>query len=668
MRSRRTGFVLICLLTCLAVCSCAKSDKTSGPTTGDLVLKTVPAAPAREAGPGQLDGGEAIAEAGIDVDEAEAGQAIIDALVADAKVDFVATYREGGYQIHARRGVVEFQRYLLDDGRVGFVVNTTRSVNPMARQNVDHLPTLPEMLEAGSNPTGFWDRSKPHLTYVSAVDPRLRFLTPETDSYPYAYSRIAAVFDSPDAPDLVINYAPYAGFDNNSGTYGGLGIAESRGLLIVYGTGCKPGIHAGHARLRDIAPTVAKLLNVSPLADGNLLQGQSGRVLDELLTGETAKHVLVINLSGMSDVVFDHLRGAQAERFVIFNELNKKGGRLTHGLIAPFPTADWPCQFTLATGADVGRHGMLDNTFYRRGTRSLHTALLEMSDGEKLMASSLEVETIFEALRRSRSGSDQLMSASLGLLATRGAEVATVVDRGESLLPPVEGLAERLPSLPTFACEAQFAKPLVLDRRVIEAAIRLFAGEQAPQPALAVVSLTGYLTAARRYGPYSLCAAKAAWHQAELIRLLLEILHRGRLESDIALLVVSDHGERGVDLSRSGDVVTYMNGLGFALEPTQRLLYLPVFRVETDLPQPLVVGKKATLRLRCVDADTGEPVAGVQVSVLDPGGGQVHAKTNAAGAVILSVTPVDKRVVLEASHERYNPRRITLVVKAPEGS
>lgn len=664
--------VIVSLLLATLLIACDKKQPAPPPPQSDLMLSALPPLTAKRLGPGQLWRDQALPDVGLDDNELAAGEAIIDALISDRRVDFVATYRDNVYRVQAARGTVDFSRYRLEDGTIAYIVERIEDQNPLANQNPAHLPTLADMLKAGSNPNKFWDRSKPGMNYSGPGDPRLRFLGLEDVSYPYAYSRLASVFDAPDSPDLAVSYAPYAGVGTNSGHYGELNMAESRGVLLAYGPGIKPGVPPIAGRVRDIAPTVAKLLGVPPLTNGRYLNGQDGRALDEILTGTPVRRVIVIDLSGLSNAMVDQLRKRHADRFHIFNEVAAKGARLAHGLIAPFPSTDWPGEFTLATGANVGRHGILDNAFYRRKRGQTFNMVEHRLIGEQLMAPPARVETIFEALRRAGDKQEgRMLSASLGLAVTRGADLATLVRRGLDEYGDLKNIEwpESMPPLPelsSFSCDENSAHFQRQERTMFAQIVRLLLGENAPRPRLIVWSPAGYLAAARRYGPYSQCAGRAAWHQSELIGRLFKLLADEGLAQETAVLLVSDHGMRGVDHSRSGDLVKLLQGLGFAFRfSSQHLLYLPTINVQIEQTDKLVVGQPATIRLRCTDSDSSRPVVGAVIRVLDPGGGKNQTMTSVQGVAEVKVTPAGNRVLLEVEHPQYNPYSLPLSTTSP---
>jgi hypothetical protein len=183
------------------------------------------------------------------------------------------------------------------------------------------------------------------------------------------------------------------------------------------------------------------------------------------------------------------------------------------------------------------------------------------------------------------------------------------------------------------------------------------------EPNVIIWSLPTYLAAARRFGPYSTCAALAAWHEAEAAQHLLEaLLVAGR--TDLTVILLSDHGLRGVDHSRSANVIDYLQDLGFAVrKPALRLLYLPTMHVQAEVAPPANEGGRATVTLTCTDDDTAQPIARAKVWLLAPGGGSERAVTAEDGRATLSFAAEGRQAVLEVRHPDYNPRQISVILR-----
>jgi hypothetical protein len=138
---------------------------------------------------------------GLDQNQEESGNRTIWALLRDPEVcdqvDLVITCRDSTYEVWAARGMVRFQR-VLRDGRLAFPIVEQLGDNPIARQQHDALATCAEELRAAA------------ASGYPTKDVNQAFIAPEQVTYPYAYERIAQLFDSPLAPDIVVSPKCYA--------------------------------------------------------------------------------------------------------------------------------------------------------------------------------------------------------------------------------------------------------------------------------------------------------------------------------------------------------------------------------------------------------------------------------------------------------------------------
>ncbi|MDP3768469.1 MAG: hypothetical protein Q8S13_10680, partial [Dehalococcoidia bacterium] len=188
---------------------------------------------------------------GLDANQQESGAKAIYLLLNDAVVgpqtDFVATYQDGAYEVWAKRGMVRFQRSYGGDGRYAYHVIETTGANPVERQDAHAVSTIDEELEAARRSGNATD------------DPSQAFIEPDELTYPLAYERIAQLFDSPNAPDLVVNPKSYA-FGRQPGQHGTLDVVQSRAPLVFSGPGVRPGRSDTHAAAVDIAPTICRLM------------------------------------------------------------------------------------------------------------------------------------------------------------------------------------------------------------------------------------------------------------------------------------------------------------------------------------------------------------------------------------------------------------------------
>src|SRR5262249_21966085 len=179
---------------------------------------------------------------------------------------------------------------------------------------------------------------------------------PNVVSYPYAYERIAQLFDSPYAPDLIVSPKCYT-FGLNHGQHGALDVVQSRAPLAFAGPGIRPGRYDTAPRHVDIAPTVCHLMDF-PLFDGAdssgriasargvapdvYLRRQEGRVLEEII--DPARHPERVYL-----VVFDGLSNSELQRRLENNDpavsnlrcLLDRSAFFTYGSTVNFPSITW---------------------------------------------------------------------------------------------------------------------------------------------------------------------------------------------------------------------------------------------------------------------------------------------------------------------------------------
>ena len=164
---------------------------------------------------------------GLDPNQEESGNRAILALLTDPgaaeHTDLVITHRADAYEVWARRGMVRFERQSAD-GRQTFRVVEQLGENPIADQRHDRVATCGAELEAAANSGRPTD------------DPNRAFIEPHQLSYPHAYERIAQLFDSPYAPDLIVSPKCYA-FGLQPGQHGALDVVQSRAPLAFAGPG-----------------------------------------------------------------------------------------------------------------------------------------------------------------------------------------------------------------------------------------------------------------------------------------------------------------------------------------------------------------------------------------------------------------------------------------------
>ena len=332
-----------------------------------------------------VHGPERLVGQGLDPDQFESGNLAIAALLNPggmaAQVDLVLTYRHGegdlvaAYEAWATRGMVRFQRIIDDDGELYFEVIEQIGVNPIANQNPLALSTLASEA-AAAEASGF-----------SATDPNRRFIAPEQQSYPFAYERIAQLFDSPNAPDLAVSPRDWC-TGMELGTHGALHVRQSRAPLWFSGPGVVRGNHAIAARAVDIAPTCLALLGF-PLIDGSDATGrtsterrtspdvrlirQDGRVLDEVLDSAAASpnRLYVFLLDGLHHTELEDGLRRDPDALPNLRRLRDRAAVLVGGSIVNFPSITWPSHTSIVTGTWCGHHDVVNPSYYLRDQRQI---------------------------------------------------------------------------------------------------------------------------------------------------------------------------------------------------------------------------------------------------------------------------------------------------------
>jgi hypothetical protein len=353
---------------------------------------------------GQILGPERAGGQGLDYNQEESGNRAIFALVRDPQVcghvDMVITCRDGAYEVWAARGMLRFQR-LLRDGRLAFEVVEQIGANPLADQSHTAVATCADELRAAA------------ASGYPTEDLNRAFIEPEHLSYPHAYERIAQLFDSPYAPDLVINPKCYA-FGRQLGQHGALDVVQSRAPLAFAGPGVRPGVCDCAPRQVDIAPTICEIMGF-PMIDGAdcsgrtaaergvppdvYLKRQDGHVLREVITGDQRPaRVYLVIFDGLSNSELRRLLDTRDPAVTNLRRILDRSAFFTFGVTVNFPSITWPSHSTLLTGTWCGHHDVINPTYY---ARERHQALVPQAQG--MMTEGYlrrEVETLYEAFHR----------------------------------------------------------------------------------------------------------------------------------------------------------------------------------------------------------------------------------------------------------------------------
>lgn len=616
---------------------------------------------------------------GLDRNQEESGNlAILKILTTEdgrAWTDFVATVRvadDGSavYEAWALRGMVRWVRRFSSSG-YDYEVIAVVGENPLERQDHRALSTLAGELAVGRHPN----------------DPQAAFIEPAQITYPFAYERLSQLFDSPNAPDLVVNPKSYA-YGRQPGQHGALDVIQSRSPLIF----CGPGVLKGErvdaeSRQVDIAPTIAQAMGF-PLIDGMdgsgrtssergaapdvYLKRQDGHALDAVLSSDsgTPERAFVFLLDGQAHGELVHRLESDPAAIPNLRRLIAGGAMLTHGSITNFPSITWPSHNAIGTGCWSGHHDIVNPTYYLRDRRETVSPQGQQFDTARFLADG--VETLFEAFHRVYGDWDGAMggalTASVNEPCTRGADHASlerklVGDRGELIMLTKETEHEISPRWFT-ELENQGHKLMgQIDNRALGQARQLLRDTTHLPPKFTYLELTQPDSAAHDYGPHHEGAREALDETDVRIGHLLRDMDELGLFDSTLFVVTTDHGMATQDTSLRANPARIPERDGMAAVTTEPFVYLRDVDVAIEV-QP--DGRTARVEVFDNDADTtGEkpPIAGAELIIGDHRDGLVaRTSTDGSGlagfAIPADMEPSDLRLSVRA--EGFNRRHLLL--------
>lgn len=617
---------------------------------------------------------------GLDRHQEESGNLAIYKLLATAEgrawTDFVATMRDDGlgataYEAWAARGMVRWVREYAPGGGYDYHIVETIGQDPLEHQDPFALSTLAGELAAGDDPRDGLGSCVPH----------------DALTYPYAYERIAQLFDSPNAPDLVVNSESYA-YGLQPGQHGNLDVIQSRSPLIFSGPGVKRGIRvAAESRQVDIAPTVAALMGF-PLIDGRDITGrrssersvepdvylarQDGRILDAVIdpAAERPERVYILLLDGQSHSELVHRLESGPAAIPNLRRLVESGVMLEHGSITNFPSITWPSHNAIGTGAWCGHHDIVNPSYYLRDRREVVSPQGQQFDTAKFL--SPDVETLFEAFHRVYGEWDRVfggaLTASIIEPCTRGADHATLerrlIGEKERLIPLTHETQHQIhPRWKEELEEMGHRMMGEIDNRGLAQARLLFLDDSHAAPRLVFQEFSQPDAAAHDYGPHHE-GARAALDETDVrIGHILATLDERSLFASTLFVITTDHGMAFQDVSLEANASRIPERQGMAAITTEPFVYLRDLRIELETAPD---GRTGRVLVLDNDPDTtGErpPVAGAEVRVVDHADGVV-ARARTGGEGIAGFTlPADVRpsaLAMSVHAEGFNPRHLRL--------
>jgi hypothetical protein len=617
---------------------------------------------------------------GLDRQQEESGNHAILALLSDSavrdQVDLVITHRDDAYEVWAGRGMIRFQRLLRDDGVLAFEIVEQIGENPVERQDHRAVASIAEELAAAAR--------SGHPT----EDPNRAFLEPAEVTYPHAYERIAQLFDSPNAPDLILSPKAYS-FGLQPGQHGALDVVQSRAPLAFAGPGVRPGAYDTAPRHVDIAPTVCHLLGF-PHIDGRdasgrrasergvepdvYLERQDGRVLDEILDGGARpERAYLVVTDGLSHSELSHLLETRDPCVANLRRILDRAARFAYGSTVNFPSITWPSHAAILTGAWCGHHDIVNPGYYLRAEREAVAPQGQGIQTETYLGAG--VETLYEAFHRARGRSARddgsfgpgAFTAAIHEPQGRGADHAPLERR-------TIGARDRLKALTAEAVENVsprwqedghdgVLREALLDARGLAQVRVLFDDPSHPIPDFVAHELALTDGAGHDYGPHGDGLREAVAETDHRLGIVLDLLEQKGLVETTLFVVTSDHGMAAQDVSLRANPARHPERIGLKAITSEPMIWLRDLDVDI---QAAPDGRSARVTVRDNDADTsGEkpPVAGAEVLVSGPGGAVVAStRTNEAGIVGISTPPdvAPEKLAVAVRHPNFNPRHLRL--------
>ena len=629
-----------------------------------------------------LHGPEELKDQGLSAHQKASGDRAIEALLTDPgvsdQVDLILTYRHGApphgehghYEAWSRRGRVRFRRWLDQQG-LSFEVVDVCGENPLENQDPHALQTLEEETQAALH-SGF-----------EGHDPARRFIRPEYQSYPFAYERVAQLFDSPHAPDLVLSPMDWT-FGSQPGTHGGLHVRQSRSPLWFIGPGVRPGRYPEPARAVDIAPTALRVLDF-PLIEGRDASGrtsqergaspdvylarQDGRVLESILEpNENApKALYLFLLDGLHPTELEQWLAEDDERLPSLRRLREKAAVLQSGSIVNFPSITWPSHTTIATGSWCGHHGVVNPSYYLRDEKKMVSPQGEQIGTEHY--ASTRVESLYEAF--SRVGGDERTTAAIHAPFGRGATHAVLEHRNLCDKAALKAATPRhaQDEDPRWREDedASLVNESVLDSRGMAQIETLFGSHEREAPDFVFHELILTDGVGHAHGPHSEGSRAALEESDRRIGRVLKILEdAGRLEQTL-FIVTSDHGMAPQDVQLAANPGRHLHDVGLHAEISDIMVWLQDVRVEVTRAADHRTGR---IRVQEGDADTRDehaPLAGIPITVnqVTPGSDPLpiaQGETNASGIFGFPTPPDCPSEELEVLIEppQHNAQRLRM--------
>ncbi|HKF29792.1 MAG TPA: alkaline phosphatase family protein [Candidatus Binataceae bacterium] len=600
---------------------------------------------------------------GLDRNQYESGDRAILALLKNTRAadqtDLVATFRDGAYEVWSRRGMVRFKRYAHPGGTLRFTVIEQIGENPIANQDPFAIASIDQELQASARSGN------------GSSDPNRAFFEPDVLSHPYAYERIAQVFDSPRGPDLIVSPKAYA-YGLQPGQHGALDVVQSRAPLVLAGRGVTGGQYELPARQVDIAPTIARIMHFPEFdgcgADGEparvMLRRQDGVALMDLVdrSAPAPQLVYLILLDGLSHSELDWQLQHNRTAIPAIASLVERGAFLKYGSIANFPSITWPSHSTIMTGTWCGHHDIVNPTFHLREHRE--TVPIQGNIFEMEHHLNPEVETLYEAFKRAL-GSDAI-TASINEPQSRGADHAVFERR-------ILGDKARLKAL-TQEMSAEVSprwladnlpgthREEIVDVRGMAQVLNLFDHCGANHPVFVAHEFVLTDGAGHDYGPHHDALREAIYRTDRRIGRIFAMLRERGLFDSALFVLTSDHGMAAQRIELKANPAREPSEAGIKGVFAEPMIYLRDLAVVCERARDM-----RSLRVLVADNDrlpdgVRPPVGEARVTVVARDQRPIgEALTTRSGSAAFA-TPAnlsDRELTVRIEHPNFNSRTVT---------
>ncbi len=594
---------------------------------------------------------------GVDTLELAAYATLRDAALADPGTHFVATWSHVDQQYIVDGGPIDsrsqlrFRRVWMADGGVTWEVDAGDPAAIFPSTDPAVWATYDELLGGFENPNGVQLESWGY----APDDPRVGFLAPEDQSYPLPLLRLAALFDSQHAPDLIVDRWPWT--HGPGGSHGGLSLLQSRATLAFSGRGVVPGVFQTEARQVDVLPTVLAALGAPTTAglgpdgtydDGLYLLRQDGRVLHEVLDPcDPPSHVLIMLFDGLmpQEVARQTLADQPDVDLPTLRALVQAGAIFEAGSIVGFPTMSAAGHLTVGTGQWSGHHGIISNSVYDRASRTMIDPIARFSDPRRIAEDPTEVLAAWEVAVFD--GTETVAQAAHRAFGPWDPETGTGAFVAVMNEPSFVGAdASTFTTLTGVGTAADLTFYGLADSLAALQMTSLLAETDVPVPTIAYLSFVKTDGAGEAEGPHSPLLREVVAETDYFVDDILDAYDDRAALEDTMVVLVSDHGMELQDPTRTHGLDAAVAGSGVkVIETTIGIFHLRTLEVEASLD-----GAADVLSVTVRDHDDGQPVSGVTVSC-DACEGDVLTAEDGTATLTASGP-----ATVSASHPGYNPQ------------